>query len=117
MTTQEVAAKTSEAWAWLIAIGGHWVLISAVVNLLLRAKKAEAWVANAEAIPVMSLGIRILRALGVDPAALLRGGATVASAKAAGTTAGRVVSGFFPPSEGQGSEPPPPTPRPGGGAP
>lgn len=116
MTTQDMAARASEAWAWLIAIGGHWVLISAVVNLLLRAKKAEIWVAHAEEIPVLSLGIRALRALGVDPAALLRGGATVASAKAAGTTAGRVVSGFFPPSEGQGSEPPP-TPRPGGGAP
>lgn len=109
MTPEEMQKKLWEFWAWVIFVGGHWVVLSAVLNIALRLKKAEQWVEAAEQVPLLATGIRWLRGLGVDPAAALRGGATVASAKAAATTAGRAVSGFFPPSEGEGGGPP--TPR------
>lgn len=122
MTPDDVKNRFWEAWAWVIFVGGHWVVLSAVLNLLLRVKKAEQWVELAQGIPALALGIRALRALGVDPVAALKGAATVTSAKAAATTAGRAVSGFFPPSSEGGDGGAPPTPRdpsvmPPGGAP
>ena len=107
MTPEEMQKKLWELWTWLILVGGHWVVLSAALNIALRVKKAEQWVEAAERVPLLATGIRWLRALGVDPAAALRGGATVAAAKAAATTAGRAVNGFFPEGEGGG----PSTPR------
>jgi len=80
MSAEEVQKKLWECWAWVIFVGGHWVVLSAVLNIALRLKKAEQWVEAAEQVPLLATGIRWLRGLGVDPAAALRGGATVASA-------------------------------------
>lgn len=122
MTPEEVKAKVWEFWTWVIFLGGHWVVLSAILNVALRVKKAEKWVEAAEKSPSVAWIPRALRALGVDPVAALKGAATVTSAKAAATTAGRAVSGFFPPSSEGGEGGAPPTPRdpsapPPGGAP
>lgn len=120
MNPEEMKQKAWEIWAWIILVGGHWVVLSAVLNVALRVRRAEQWVALAEQVPTFAAGLRWLRALGVDPAAALKGASTVVSAKAAATTAGRAVSGFFP--EGEGGAPPTPRdpsalPPPGGGGP
>lgn len=122
MNPEEVKAKAWELWTWVIFLGGHWVVLSAALNVALRVKKAEKWIELAEQTPSLAWIPRWLRALGADPVAALKGAATVTSAKAAATTAGRAVSGFFPPSSEGGEGGAPPTPRdpsvlPPGGAP
>lgn len=124
MTPEEATKKVWELWTLFIIAGGHWVVLSAILNIALRAKSAQKWVEWAECVPALALGIRAIRALGVDPAAALKGAATATSVKAAATTAGRAVSSFFPPSSSEGGEGgAPPTPRdpsvlsPPGGAP
>lgn len=114
MNEAELKAKVVEAWTWFLLVGGHWVALSLAINLLLRWRKAEHWVAWAEGVPVLATTIRWVRALGVDPKAAIEAGATAAAAKAAATQAGRLTSGFF--SDGTSSPPPaldasPPTPR------
>lgn len=112
MSPEEATKKIWELWTLFIIAGGHWVVLSAVLNIALRAKSAQKWVELAEQTPSIAWIPRWLRALGVDPAAALKGAATGASVKAAATTAGRVTSGFFPPSsEGGGEGGAPPTPR------
>lgn len=122
MSPEEVKSKAFELWTWVIFLGGHWVVLSAALNVALRVKKAEKWIELAEQTPSLAWIPRWLRALGVDPVAALKGAATVTSAKAAATTAGRAVSGFFPPSSEGGEGGASPTPRdpsvlPPGGAP
>lgn len=123
MGPDDVKAKAWEAWTWLIFLGGHWVVLSAILNVALRVKRAEKWVELAKQTPYLAWMPRLLETLGVDPVAALKGAATVTSAKAAATTAGRAVSGFFPPSSEGGEGGAPPTPRdpsvlpPPGGAP
>ena len=111
MTPDDVKTKAWEAWTWLIFLGGHWVVLSAILNVALRVKKAEKWVELAKQTPYLAWIPRLLETLGVDPVAALKGAATVTSAKAAATTAGRAVSGFFPPSSEGGEGGAPPTPR------
>lgn len=106
LTTEAIKANLWAFWTWVIFIGGHWVVASLVVNTALRVRSAQKWVAWAEGKPALAWAIRWTRALGMDPAQALQNGASLLSAKAAVTAAGRAVSGFF------GTESPPNTPPP-----
>lgn len=94
-------------------IGTHpaetWLVASLVINLALRARTPEQWIALAEKRPALAACLEVVRALGVDPAGALRALQLVASAKAGGSAL-RALG--LPPSSGDGN---PPTPRSGSG--
>lgn len=54
---------------WYVFI---WPAVSAVLNIVLRARSAEQWAALCEKSPRFAATIRLLRALGVDPAKAIR---------------------------------------------
>lgn len=56
-----------ELWAVFI-----WPALSAVLNIVLRARTAEQWAVVCEEHPRLAAMIRLLRALGVDPAKAIR---------------------------------------------
>lgn len=49
-----------------------WPALSAMLNIVLRARTAEQWAFMCEEMPRLAAGIRLLRALGVDPAKAIR---------------------------------------------
>lgn len=49
-----------------------WPALSALLNVVLRARTAEQWAVVCEKMPRLAAGIRLLRALGVDPAKAIR---------------------------------------------
>ena len=49
-----------------------WPALSALLNIVLRARTAEQWAFMCEDMPRLAAGIRLLRALGVDPAKAIR---------------------------------------------
>ena len=54
---------------WTVFI---WPALSALLNVVLRARTAEQWAFMCEEMPRIAAGIRLLRALGVDPAKAIR---------------------------------------------
>ena len=54
---------------WVVFI---WPALSALLNIVLRARTAEQWAVVCEEHPRFAAGIRLLRALGVDPAKAIR---------------------------------------------
>lgn len=127
MTATEAKTRAIEWWTYFILIGGHWVVVSLLINGALRLRRAEQWVAWLESKPGGARFLRWIRGWGVDPVRTIETGAGVIAAKAAATQAGRLSSGFFgdAPPEGSGSggapgtlppppdtgPPTPPTPR------
>ena len=49
-----------------------WPALSALLNVVLRARTAEQWAFMCEEMPRLAAGIRLLRALGVDPVKAVR---------------------------------------------
>lgn len=49
-----------------------WPALSALLNIVLRARTAEQWAFMCEKMPRLAAVIRLLRALGVDPAKAIR---------------------------------------------
>ena len=49
-----------------------WPALSALLNIVLRARTAEQWAVVCEEMPRLAAGIRLPRALGVDPAKAIR---------------------------------------------
>jgi hypothetical protein len=49
-----------------------WPALSAMLNIVLRARTAEQWAFMCEEMPRLAAVIRLLRALGVDPAKAIR---------------------------------------------
>jgi len=49
-----------------------WPALSALLNVVLRARTAEQWAVVCEKMPRLAAAIRLLRALGVDPAKAIR---------------------------------------------
>ena len=49
-----------------------WPALSALLNIVLRARTAEQWAFMCEEMPRLAACIRLLRALGVDPAKAIR---------------------------------------------
>ena len=49
-----------------------WPALSALLNIVLRARTAEQWDVMCEKTPRLAAGRRLLRALGVDPAKAIR---------------------------------------------
>jgi len=49
-----------------------WPALSALLNIVLRARTAEQWAFMCEEMPRLAAGIRLLRALGVDPVKAVR---------------------------------------------
>lgn len=73
---------------WVLAHPAEfWLVASAVINLLLRVRSAEQWVSLCERYPKGAAILRLVRALGVDPAGALRALALFASGKAAAASA------------------------------
>lgn len=87
-----------------------WLIASLVINVALRAKTPEQWVALAERQRVLAACLEVVRALGVDPVRAIRAVQLLAAAKAGGGAAARII-GSPPADDG------PSTPRSGGGAP
>jgi len=54
---------------WVVFI---WPAVSALLNIVLRARTAEQWAVVCEEQPRLAAFIRLLRALGVDPAKAIR---------------------------------------------
>ena len=54
---------------WVVFI---WPAISALLNIVLRARTAEQWAVVCEEMPRMAAFIRLLRALGLDPVKAIR---------------------------------------------
>jgi hypothetical protein len=91
----------SIAVAWVQAHPAEcWLALSATLNLLLRLRPPEAWVALCERSPVTAAVVGVVRSLGVDPVGALRTLASVVAVKAAQSTASHALEA-----------PPPPTPR------
>lgn len=78
-----------------------WIAFSAGLNISFRLRTPEKWIALCERYPVAAAAVRVVRALGFDPAGALKALAVLASAKAAGSTVGGLLS----------SDHAPPTPR------
>lgn len=78
-----------------------WLAFSAGLNIAFRVRTPEKWVTWCERYPVAAAAVRVVRALGFDPAGALKALAMLASAKAAGSTLGGLL----------GSDAAPPTPR------
>jgi hypothetical protein len=49
-----------------------WPALSALLNIVLRARTAEQWAFTCSEMPRLAAVIRLLRALGVDPAKAIR---------------------------------------------
>ena len=56
-----------EFWTVLL-----WPAFSALLNIVLRARTAEQWAFMCEEMPRLAAALRLLRALGVDPAKAIR---------------------------------------------
>jgi len=80
--------------AWIQAHPAEcWLVLSAVLNLMLRLKSAEKWVEQLEGTRGGAAIISIVRMVGVDPAGAMRALALIASARAAaGATMGHTHS-------------------------
>jgi hypothetical protein len=77
-----------QALDWVLAHPAEcWLMLSAIINLLLRVRSAEQWVALCERHPKGAAVARLVRALGVDPAGAIRALALLVSGKAAEATA------------------------------
>lgn len=61
-----------------------WFIISAFLNLALRVRTPEQWIALGERHPWAALAIRQVRAWGMDPTASLRAVQKFAAARAGG---------------------------------
>lgn len=70
-------------WTWLC---DHqllcWIVLSAVLNLALRARTADQWIEWCDRFPRLASALRLMRAVGVDPAKMLEAGAAVVNGKA-----------------------------------
>lgn len=71
-----------------------WLVVSLVINLALRARTPEQWVALAERRPALAACLEVVRALGVDPARALRAVQLFANARA-GSGALRSLGGHL----------------------
>lgn len=49
-----------------------WPALSALLNIVLRARTAEQWAFMCSEMPRLAASLRLLRALGVDPAKAIR---------------------------------------------
>ena len=49
-----------------------WPALSALLNIVLRARTAEQWTFMCEEMPRLAAALRLLRALGVDPVKAVR---------------------------------------------
>ena len=49
-----------------------WPALSALLNIVLRARTAEQWAFMCEEMPRLAAALRLLRALGVDPVKAVR---------------------------------------------
>jgi len=68
---------------WLIPVG--WALLSGALNLALRKRTAEEWVEYAEQHPRRAAIIRLIRALGFDPAKAINAVQHLVNGKAVAT--------------------------------
>jgi len=59
-----------------------WIAASLVINLALRARSTEQWIARCDKYPRLASVIRLLRAIGVDPVKLVESGIAVVNGKA-----------------------------------
>lgn len=80
-----------------------WGAVSALLNLA----RSYKWLDRLEQTRYGAAALELVRALGIDPAGVLRVASLIASGKAA--SLGATV--FMPPSSSHTSDPPPPTPR------
>lgn len=90
------------------AING-WLVISGVVNVLLRLKPLEAWVASLERTRGGAVVIGVVRSLGLDPVATAHVLVTALNARALGAGLGALFAAPQPPqlpqpSAGEGGE-------------
>lgn len=71
------------AWNWIVA---HqliaWIILSAICNLALRARSADKWIEWCARYPRVASVLRLLRAIGVDPAKALEAGVAAVNGKA-----------------------------------
>lgn len=74
-----------------------WLVISGVVNVLLRLKPLEAWVAQAEKTRAGAVLIGVVRSLGLDPVVTAQVIVTALNARAVGAGLGALFAAPQPP--------------------